>query len=92
MELDWRSGVFFLSNIWFFSVSGTVLSSFSFPSYSLSPPGCFTRKWETFFQGISSFLPLCVLCVLKKRWKVWFLLFLFLSLFLPVSMTAASRR
>lgn len=29
----------------------------------LSPPGCFTRKWETFFQGISSFLPLCLVCV-----------------------------
>lgn len=62
MELDWRSGVFFLSNIWFFSVSGTVLSSFSFPSCSLSPPDASRGNGKRFFKGYPPFYH-CVSCV-----------------------------
>lgn len=64
MELDWRSGVFFLSNIWFFSVSGTVLSSFSFPSYSLSPPRMLHAEMGNVFpRDILLFTTVCLVCV-----------------------------
>lgn len=64
MELDWRSGVFFLSNIWFFSVSGTVLSSFSFPSCSLSPPRMLHAEMGNVFpRDILLFTTVCLVCV-----------------------------